>query len=249
MAAQSGLRVLVTGPAREMQMSGTRSTEEERTEEERTEDKRTEDKRPVSFRSRVRRLFPRGTEDLRLGAIWQIGLVALALVLSFTVIVLFSMPLRGSAWWSAVGALIAYAAAAQAAGAALGFLFGVPRSRVYVTRTKGEEAQTLERVGEPSISQASNAPNTNLEQISDWLTKILVGVGLTQAGAIWSGFLGIVDEMAAGIAVPNAAPFTASLLVFAAAIGFLAGWVLARVWLARLLAASDQSLDRLGRHA
>ena len=29
-------------------------------------------------------------------------------------------------------------------------------------------------------------PNTNLEQISDWLTKVLVGAGLTQLGAIKS---------------------------------------------------------------
>src|ERR1700730_13401118 len=49
--------------------------------------------------------------------------------------------------------------ACMALGWAVGFLFGVPR------------------VGS---TPASTRINTNLEQISDWLTKILVGVGLTQ---------------------------------------------------------------------
>jgi len=34
----------------------------------------------------------------------------------------------------------------------------------------------------------TTAPNTNLEQISDWLTKIIVGVGLTQFPQIIRGF-------------------------------------------------------------
>ncbi len=33
-------------------------------------------------------------------------------------------------------------------------------------------------------SSLAVVPNTNLEQISDWLTKVLVGVGLTQIGKL-----------------------------------------------------------------
>jgi hypothetical protein len=50
--------------------------------------------------------------------------------------------------------------AAAFSGALLGFVFGIPRA----------------------LAEQRNGPlqiNTNLEQISDWLTKILVGAGLT----------------------------------------------------------------------
>jgi tetratricopeptide (TPR) repeat protein len=94
---------------------------------------------------------------------------------------------------------LAIAAAALAIGAFVGFLFGLPR-----TLTSGEargEARSnavLAAEGAGAESIAAGAPdrlgpggpspgvavNTNLEQISDWLTKIIVGVGLTKLEAI-----------------------------------------------------------------
>jgi hypothetical protein len=76
-------------------------------------------------------------------------------------------------WYSGGDFLITFgtlgilSAASLITGGFFGFLFGIPRS----LSTPG-----------PSFVQ----PNTNLEQISDWLTKILVGVGLTQIGTIFS---------------------------------------------------------------
>jgi hypothetical protein len=124
----------------------------------------------------------------------------------------------------------------------LGFLFGVPRSRVVTVQGQGSEPERTIAAREPGISQSPNAPNTNLEQISDWLTKILVGVGLTQAKAIGAGFSGLVSSMAASLSVANARPFLGALLIYSAVLGFLTGWVLARVWIARLLAASDENM-------
>jgi hypothetical protein len=57
-------------------------------------------------------------------------------------------------------------ASATITGSFLGFLFGIPR---VFTVTDSH-----------LVEQSRVVPNTNLEQISDWLTKILVGVGLTQ---------------------------------------------------------------------
>jgi hypothetical protein len=51
-------------------------------------------------------------------------------------------------------------------GSFVGFLFGIPR---FFTVTDSH-----------LVEQSRVMPNTNLEQISDWLTKIMVGVGLTQ---------------------------------------------------------------------
>src|SRR5207247_8409037 len=58
------------------------------------------------------------------------------------------------------------AGAAWLTGALLGFLFGIPHTR--------EDLQQSDRY----------KPSTSLEQISDWLTKIIVGVSLTQLSNI-----------------------------------------------------------------
>jgi hypothetical protein len=72
------------------------------------------------------------------------------------------------------------AGAALLVGGTLGFLFGVPRTL------------TGERLPDATLNGARAAApgygaNTNLEQISDWLTKILVGIGVAQFGVIVAG--------------------------------------------------------------
>lgn len=94
---------------------------------------------------------------------------------------------------------LAIALAALAIGAFIGFLFGLPR-----TLTSGEargEARSdaaLAASQDGADANATLAPtrlgpsgpapgvavNTNLEQISDWLTKIIVGVGLTKLESV-----------------------------------------------------------------
>lgn len=72
--------------------------------------------------------------------------------------------------FSILGGSILVSGASLLSGGLLGFLFGVPRT-IY-----NENNNYPQKESESEIIQA----NTNLEQISDWLTKILVGVGLTQ---------------------------------------------------------------------
>jgi uncharacterized membrane protein YciS (DUF1049 family) len=74
-----------------------------------------------------------------------------------------------------LGLTIMVALAAILCGAFLGFLFGIPRS-----------LQKNQNSSEPNSPNNHNsfADNTNLEQISDWLTKIIVGVSLTQVANI-----------------------------------------------------------------
>ena len=63
---------------------------------------------------------------------------------------------------SIFGVALVLAWGAFSLGGVLGFLFGIPRTSE-AAATRGVELQHL--------------PNTNLEQISDWLTKVLIGVG------------------------------------------------------------------------
>jgi hypothetical protein len=84
-----------------------------------------------------------------------------------------------------VGAGCLYAGAFFAAGALAGFLFGIPRS---VPRRQSDRASTGKDPAAAKDSAADTvenrraespfATNTNLEDISDWLTKIIVGLGL-----------------------------------------------------------------------
>jgi hypothetical protein len=96
----------------------------------------------------------------------------------------------------AVGLLTAVSA--FAAGALLGFLFGIPRS-VAAHRVEAKEAAAAESksTAEEAAAAAQRfAPNTNLEEISDWLTKILVGVGLVQIHQAG----GAIEDLANGLA-------------------------------------------------
>src|SRR5216684_1230684 len=85
---------------------------------------------------------------------------------------------HGTAPWksSAIGLLIA--GAALAAGVLIGFLFGIPRTQ----QKEGQKSDPT--IGsQPGVADGYGV-NTNLEQISDWLTKIIVGVGLVQLTVI-----------------------------------------------------------------
>jgi hypothetical protein len=95
---------------------------------------------------------------------------------------LFCLILNGLGSLSSFTVGLLLAAASLAVGGLAGFLFGVPRSlQTPVLPPVGDDGQSRKQADEIAVRYATN---TNLEQISDWLTKILVGVGLTQIGTI-----------------------------------------------------------------
>ena len=137
-----------------------------------------------------------------------------------------------------IGTGLVVAAAAAFTGALFGFIFGVPR------------VLTSDRPQGPiSPLYGGSAPivaNTNLEQISDWLTKILVGVGLTQFALI---------VRAAGRLFASLAPsfgggevgtaFAGALILYMITLGFSTGWLFTRLFLGRAMAAADRGAAAL----
>lgn len=113
-------------------------------------------------------------------------------------------------------AAIAWSLAALSSGCLTGFLFGIPR--VFQQDPDDDEAEYRQAV------------NTNLEQISDWLTKIIVGMGLIHLQEIPGQFQSLAEfisneaECSAGSA--------GSLLVLFAVIGFFASYLITRLYLA-----------------
>ena len=126
------------------------------------------------------------------------------------------------------------AVASASVGGLLGFLFGIPR-----TLQNGDEQDAgVLRHGNGAVS--AYLPNTNLEQISDWLTKILVGVGLTQMAAISAWFASVTSIAAAGLGGSEAGRVVAStIIVFFAVCGFLFGFLWTRLFLPRALHDAD----------
>ncbi|MBA4067996.1 MAG: hypothetical protein C0501_30690 [Isosphaera sp.] len=73
--------------------------------------------------------------------------------------------------WQAFPLSLLWAGACFAVGGLVGFLFGIPRT--------GRRVPVAGSAGTAAAPPAVRA-NTNLEEVSDWVTKILIGVTLTQ---------------------------------------------------------------------
>jgi tetratricopeptide (TPR) repeat protein len=130
---------------------------------------------------------------------------------------------------AAAGSLIA--AACLMVGAVLGFLFGLPRI-LHQEPAPGELGTVAHRV------------NTNLEQISDWLTKILVGLGLANIGRIPDQLTTLSRRLAVALsAQPSAASEQLALAVvtFFLVLGFLLGYLWTRLELAPAIRQADLS--------
>ena len=85
--------------------------------------------------------------------------------------------------------------------------------------------------------------NTNLEQISDWLTKILVGAGLVELGNLGNSFQGLTSKLAAGGCLGNCGQLVAgSVIILYAIAGFGLAYLYARIYLA--LELRDAGKDR-----
>lgn len=133
-----------------------------------------------------------------------------------------------------IGLLVA--AAALVIGGLLGFLFGIPRTlqqAISVTNTNSSDGNA----GTPTPNTTGGdrtefQANTNLEQISDWLTKILVGVGLTQVTAIGQKFdrLSSSVSLALGDTSGNRS-FALALIIFPLIAGFLFSYLWTRLYL------------------
>ena len=138
--------------------------------------------------------------------------------------------------WSVFASAVMIAGASLAAGGLIGLLFGVPR-----TVARDVPAQPA-APGQPSIPAplAGIGANTNLEQISDWLTKIIVGVGLVQLGTIKSGAAQLFGNLGPAVGGGDAgAAFAGAVVIYFAIFGFFSGWLFARLRLGVAMSNAD----------
>ena len=117
-------------------------------------------------------------------------------------------------------------------GTIAGFLFGVPKVVAGYTDT----ALTAKQVNNPQTAPSSAGTtqqeshyriNTNLEDISDWFTKIILGLGLANIGSVVTFVDGAGDATAAAMAQPQGAKVMAiSGMVYA----FVSGFLIVYIW-------------------
>lgn len=114
-----------------------------------------------------------------------------------------------------IGAGLFLAGSSLFVGGFLGFLFGIP------------QAQNNDRTSTSEDSLRHYTENTNLEQISDWLTKIIVGLTLVQYEAVrdilFAAGKAFGPFLVTGVAGENLA--TGTIIYF-----ILAGFLFAYLW-------------------
>lgn len=99
------------------------------------------------------------------------------------------------------------------------------------------------------------SPNTNLEDISDWLTKIIVGLGLVELRNMPGYLRRATNFLAQGLAAPTssgvvplneARTVAAAILIFYSLLGFLGVYLITRLYLAHQFGLADIQNVRLG---
>jgi hypothetical protein len=117
------------------------------------------------------------------------------------------------------------------AGGLAGFIFGVPK-----IINADPQNQTVQEIGVKRIIQE----NTNLTQISDWLTKVIIGVGLVEMKEIPGFIMKVAKRMGQGIVgsshFSSVDIFCAGIILYFSVWGFISGYLVMRIVIAELLA-------------
>jgi len=156
-------------------------------------------------------------------------------------------------------------------GVFIGFLFGIPKilqssnqnpppAPAPAPSPSGQDGGSNPPPPPPSPGNASatgisyhQQVNTNLTEISDWLTKIIVGLGLVnlkQIPAYLDKYAGILagalfkSATAKGVMEPLAFAFSYGTIIGYTILGFLFGYISTRVYLSTIFLTADRrSLD------
>jgi hypothetical protein len=131
-------------------------------------------------------------------------------------------------WLSA----LLWGGACSAVGWAIGFLFGIPRTLAGDAKTSTTPADNAAQQGQGAEATGkTTGTNTNLEQISDWLTKIIVGVTLVQIKPVLANLDAAAKLIAASLGGDQLKSFAFALMVYFAVTGFLGSYLLTRLFL------------------
>ncbi|MCS6920763.1 MAG: hypothetical protein NZM07_02395 [Elioraea sp.] len=133
--------------------------------------------------------------------------------------------------------------AAFSVGALGGFLFGLPRRA-------GEQGRPAAAEGAAASAQDARPTgflaSDNLTRIAEWLTTILVGIGLVQAKEVAAGLSAVTDAVARELLPGNegGTALAAAVLVLGVVPGVLAGYLLTTLVLAGRIVSAALGLEQ-----
>jgi tetratricopeptide (TPR) repeat protein len=154
-------------------------------------------------------------------------------------------------------------------GFLLGFIFGIPR--IAAARSEAGASSTSVENGTSQVSVESDnsktisaaaavETNSNLIEISDWLTKILVGVSLVELNKIPGRLKELTEYLGRGLRdcndstggcpasyVQSSEAFAFGIIIFFFAAGFLIGYLWTRLYLQPALTELAGRADRVDR--
>jgi hypothetical protein len=148
-------------------------------------------------------------------------LITSALIIGLMSVAILGYVRGGQAFGSLVGLFLA--ASAVSVGGLLGFLFGIPRALQ-------EPRETV--IGQSTIG-TSYVANTNLEEISKWLTSTIVGLTLIQAEPLLNSFERMCLTLTSAFGEHSAitAPLIAIILVYFSVTGGVGTYLWTRLML------------------
>jgi hypothetical protein len=172
------------------------------------------------------------TIDIRRARLWD----RLFYVTTWLALLALGIPIIGGVWitiyafstpgshWTYLGVGMSTALAAFLSGCLVGFLFGIPK-----VISSGE----LRQQGSGEFS-----PSSNLAEVSDWLTKLLLGAGLVQLTHLAVPISHLIDSVASGMTATtgtsgpsSAAKVMAGTILFGyTAVGILDAYVVTTMW-------------------
>ena len=128
-------------------------------------------------------------------------------------------------------------------GILVGFLFGIPK----VVQAQGEAAVTtpegagVDRPRDERSVVYRMQVNTNLEQISDWLSKIIVGVGLVELKQLPDALTRLAAYIQPGLGTGDEARVMAmAIILYSSLVGFFVGYLVTRTYIAGVFRRADQ---------
>ena len=161
----------------------------------------------------------------------------LALALAAGVIVLAGYASASIDQIKTFALLFVLSGAAFLIGALVGFLFGIPKSRTDGARQRDE------RIPESAASLREKYwDNANLEEVSDWLTKIIVGLGLVEFGNL-TGYFGAVGATVEPVLGPEGRIVLQGSILFFLVLGFIYCYLWTRLVFYSML-VDQGALDR-----
>ncbi len=167
--------------------------------------------------------------------IWNVLLILAILGVAFIIMISFQIsPDKDCDWKSffiALGTGLLIAGASFSSGALSGFLFGIPRIINSLAPKSAEMTQNV------------ILHNDNLVQISDWLTKIIVGVGLTQINALPGKLYKLGDMISPCFNISSSRPgshnleitIAISILLYFLILGFITSYLWTRIYFGNIL--------------